>query len=102
MNQLPSIEFGVGLVIDNKYRLDVLVMDGVDGKLFLAQDLSLAKKVLIHLFLAALQTSDFAAFKSGTKQLLALEHSNIIKLIDYGITTDNISYTISEYFEAIS
>lgn len=104
MNQLPSIEFGIGLVIDNKYRLDALIMDGVDGKLFLAEDLSLTKKVFIHLYLAAssLETPDFTAFKQAAKQLLTLEHSNIIKLVDYGITTYNTPYTISEYFEAIS
>lgn len=88
------------------YRLGDFVGSGGTGLVFAAAHRSLGRKVAVKLFypLAPNQTSVYQFLERGFRALGALEHPNIVRVIDSGLTKlagPESFYLVMEYVQGI-
>ena len=87
------------------YRLTRLLGDGGMGQVYLAErsDHLYEQKVAIKLMHAGLKQAATMLLRfSAERQILAnLSHPNIARLLDAGITSDNVPYLVMEYIDGL-
>ncbi|HEY3804012.1 MAG TPA: serine/threonine-protein kinase [Kofleriaceae bacterium] len=85
------------------YRIVALVAEGGMGEVFLAErdDAEFEKKVAIKV-LRGFGSSDLVArFRDERRILAALDHPNIVRLIDGGTTDDGMPFLVMDYIEGV-
>lgn len=87
-----------GIIVD-KYELVEEVASGGMSVIFKAQDIALKRPVAIKFLLTdELDGAEFAArFKQEARALATLEHPNIVKVHDSGVTADGDPYIVMNY-----
>lgn len=96
----PSLRGGV--LIDNKYRLEKCLGRGGMGAVYRARHIHLGRTVAVKTLLQEYAASDATAvnrFQREARAAGAIEHPNVVRALDFGITSDGTRYIVMEYVE---
>ncbi|MGE0869443.1 MAG: serine/threonine-protein kinase [Kofleriaceae bacterium] len=91
----------VGIVLDDRYRLDALLGEGGMGAVFRAQHLAMDRRVAIKLLKPHL-TADATAlqrFAREARSTLKVDSPHAVKVLDFGITPHGDYYMALEYLD---
>ncbi len=86
----------------NRYKITSLIGHGGMGSVYLAErdDGTYSKQVALKLIRKGMDTpSNIARFKRERNILANLDHHNIARLLDGGVTEDGLPYLVMEYVE---
>jgi hypothetical protein len=89
----------IGVVIDNKYRVDAVIGQGGMGAVFRAWDLRLERPVAIKVVRADLlgDPDSRARFRRESQIVARLQHPSIVTVFDYGTLPDGAAYLVMEF-----
>ncbi len=92
------LQENIGRILHGRYTLVAAVGQGASGDVYLAQDLSLGRKVAIKLLHSSLAGDTFflKRFQSEAKSAASLNHPNIMRVFDWG-ESDSTPYLVLEY-----
>ena len=93
----------VGLVFDNRYRVERIVGIGGMAVVFKATDLLMRRTVAIKILKDEISADEQAVqrFKHEYRAVAMLSHQNIVNIHDASVR-DNIKYIVMEYVEGIT
>src|SRR5215218_999436 len=91
----------VGLVLDDKYRLDERMGEGGMGAVYRATHLLIERPVAVKVLSPRLITDDAAKerFRREARAAGRLQHSNAVAVTDFGETRDGVAYLVMELLE---
>lgn len=91
----------IGTKINNTYQIDEMIGAGGMGAVFCATHLTQHFKVALKVISPDLATTDvfMKRFQREAKVGWVLSHPNIIKVLEYGKTDDNLLFMVMEFFE---
>ena len=93
----------IGRTLKDTYRIDRMLADGGMSRVYLAEQLSLARKVVVKMLLPSFHDEDFVQmFLREARICSQLNHPNIVSVLDFGNTEDGLVYLILEYLEGAS
>lgn len=83
------------------YRITGIVGRGGMGVVYLAEhtDVCLAQRVAVKLLRRGFRPDDLRRFREEQRILARLEHPNIARLLDAGVSEDGVPYLIMEYVD---
>jgi eukaryotic-like serine/threonine-protein kinase len=89
-----------GECIDGRYQLDTEIGAGGLGSVYRATQTKLARQVAVKLLHESMGASEVqrARFEREARALAALEHPNIVSILDYGVA-DGQPYIVTELLE---
>lgn len=89
-----------GQCIDGRYQLEAEIGAGGLGSVYRALQTKLARRVAVKLLHESMFASDVtrARFEREARALAALEHPNIVSILDYGVA-DGQPYIVTELLE---
>ena len=95
---MPSITDSIGRVLGDRYRLVTALGTGASAHVYLADDVSLHRRVAIKVLHPALAgDADFLRrFRAEARAVAALNHPNILQVYDWGEEHDE-PYLVLEY-----
>ena len=95
---MPSITDSIGRVLGGRYRLVTPLGTGASAHVYLADDVSLHRRVAIKVLHPALagDTSFLKRFRAEARAVAALNHPNILQVYDWGEENDE-PYLVLEY-----
>ena len=95
---MPSITDSIGRVLGDRYRLVTALGTGASAHVYLADDVSLHRRVAIKVLHPALagDSSFLRRFRSEARTVAALNHPNILQVFDWG-EEDGQPYLVLEY-----
>ncbi len=83
-----------------RYGPIAVLGSGASGLVYLCRDRVLGKKVALKLLNSTKLTSNqLIAFQKEAKSTSRLNHRNIVKILDFGVNSDNSPYMVMEFFE---
>jgi len=93
----PAI--GVGVIVDNKYRVDAIVGQGGMGAVFRAWDVRLERDVAIKVVRGDLLSDPDSRerFRRESQIVARLQHPSIVTVFDYGTLTDGAAFLVMEF-----
>ncbi len=89
----------IGTVLASRYEIERLVGDGPHGRVYEARQTALRRPVVVRMLSSPRPYSD-ADIQSFFKQAQAashLEHPNILRVFDFGVSEEGVPYVISEF-----
>lgn len=87
-------------MLNGKYRLEREIARGAMGRVFLATQIALQRKVAIKLMAPKYGTDDFRKrFLLEATAVAGLSHRNIVTVHDYGQTDNGLLYQAMEYLD---
>jgi serine/threonine-protein kinase len=91
----------VGDVLVDTYRLVRLVAEGGMGAVYEAQHVRVPKRFAIKLLRVELlnKTEAMARFRREAEIIAAIDHPNIVNLVDYNLTQDGIPFIVLEFLD---
>ena len=91
----------IGTTIDNKYRIEALLGEGGMGVVYQALHLLIGRKVAVKFLHASLAGNEEVVkrFFREARSAAAIEHKNIIDVLDVGVTPDGEPYLVMESLE---
>ncbi len=91
----------VGQMFEGKYRIDGELGTGGAGKVFAAEHVFIARPVALKLMHKDLLTDPIVlqSFRKEAMAIACLNHENIIRLYDFGISSQQEPYLVMELFE---
>ena len=95
---MPSISDSIGRVLGDRYRLVTALGTGASAHVFLADDVSLDRRVAIKVLHPALSgdAGFLKRFRAEARAVAALNHPNVLQVYDWG-EEDNEPYLVLEY-----
>ncbi len=95
---MPSITDSIGRVLGDRYRLVTALGTGASAHVYLADDVSLHRRVAIKVLHPALagDTAFLKRFRAEARAVAALNHPNILQVYDWG-EEDGVPYLVLEY-----
>src|SRR5580692_11211912 len=95
---MPSITDSIGRVLGGRYRLITALGTGASSHVYLADDVSLHRRVAIKVLHPALagDTAFLKRFRAEAQAVAALNHPNILQVYDWG-EEDGIPYLVLEF-----
>ena len=95
---MPSISDSIGRVLGDRYRLVTALGTGASAHVFLADDVSLHRRVAIKVLHPALSADAgfLKRFRAEARVAAALNHPNILQVYDWG-EEGNEPYLVLEY-----
>ncbi len=95
---MPSITDSIGRVLGDRYRLVTPLGTGASAHVYLADDISLHRRVAIKVLHPALagDTAFLKRFRAEARAAAALNHPNILQVFDWGEQRDE-PYLVLEY-----
>ena len=95
---MPSITDSIGRVLGDRYRLVSALGTGASAHVYLADDVSLHRRVAIKVLHPALagDTAFLKRFRAEARAVAALNHPNILQVYDWG-EEDGSPYLVLEY-----
>ncbi len=79
-----------------RYAPLVILGSGMAGTVYLCNDRLLKKKVAIKL-LATLTAEQLVAFQGEARAASKLNHPNVVKVMDFGVTTGGVPFMVMEF-----
>ena len=91
----------VGIVLDDRYRLDALLGEGGMGAVFRAHHLAMDRKVAVKLLKPHLTTDETALqrFAREARSTMRVESEHAVKVLDFGVTPHKDYYMVLEYLD---
>ena len=91
-------------LIDEKFFIEAEIGTGILHKVYRVRDINNDKLVAIKIFHPYVVTPKIASkkFPELMKTLIKVNHPNIVQIIDYKITQDNVGYAVVELVKGIS
>jgi serine/threonine-protein kinase len=91
----------VGIVLDERYRLDALLGEGGMGAVFRAHHLAMDRKVAVKLLKPHLTTDDAALqrFAREARSTMRVDSEHAVKVLDFGVTPHKDYYMVLEYLD---
>jgi serine/threonine protein kinase len=91
----------VGIVLDNRYRLDAVLGEGGMGAVFRAHHLAMDRRVAIKLLKPHLTTDQaaLARFAREARTTLRVDSPHAVKVLDFGVTPAGDYYMALEYLD---
>jgi serine/threonine-protein kinase len=91
----------VGIVLDERYRLDALLGEGGMGAVYRATHLAMDRKVAVKLLKPHLSGDDVALerFAREARATLKVDSPHAVKVLDFGITPHRDYYMVLEYLD---
>ncbi|HVF45565.1 MAG TPA: serine/threonine-protein kinase [Pyrinomonadaceae bacterium] len=91
----------IGLVLDDKYRLDELLGQGGMGAVYRATHLLIERPVAVKVLSQRLVTDESARerFRREARAAGRLQHTNAVAVTDFGETRDGLVYLVMELLE---
>ena len=87
-------------LLDNRYQVLSLIASGGMGAIYKARQPALNKMVAIKMLKVQNRTdAAWARFKQEAKAVSQLEHPNIIRIYDFGETSDGQPFMVMDYVE---
>jgi len=95
---MPSLTDSIGRVLGDRYRLITPLGTGASAHVYLADDVSLHRRVAIKVLHPALagDTAFLKRFRAEARAVAALNHPNILQVYDWG-EEDGSPYLVLEY-----
>jgi beta-lactam-binding protein with PASTA domain/tRNA A-37 threonylcarbamoyl transferase component Bud32 len=95
---MPSITDSIGRVLGDRYRLVSPLGTGASAHVYLADDVSLHRRVAIKVLHPALagDTAFLKRFRAEARAVAALNHPNVLQVYDWGEASDT-PYLVLEY-----
>lgn len=92
------LQENIGRILQDRYTLVAAIGQGASGDVYLAQDLSLGRKVAIKLLHSSLAGDTFflKRFQSEAKSAASLNHPHIMRVFDWG-ESGSTPYLVLEY-----
>jgi len=84
-----------------RYKALAVLGAGVSGTVYLGRDRLLRKRVAVKV-LKTLEKDALIAFQNEAKTTSKLSHPNIVKILDFGITSGGVPYMVMEYVAGVS
>ncbi|OYT69831.1 MAG: hypothetical protein CFK52_12795 [Chloracidobacterium sp. CP2_5A] len=91
-----------GLVLDNKYQLEKCLGRGGMGAVYRAKHIHLGRTIAVKTLLQEYAATDATAasrFQREARAASAIEHPNVVRALDFGVTADGTRYIVMEYAE---
>ncbi|TPV94202.1 MAG: hypothetical protein B7733_16380 [Myxococcales bacterium FL481] len=94
----------LGMTLDDRYVLRERIGEGAMGRVYRAQQLSLRKSFAVKILHAQLihDPESHARFANEAHNAASLNHPNVVSVVDYGRTTDGLSYLVMELIDGHS
>lgn len=90
----------IGQTLNNSYRIDSLLADGGMSRVYLAEQVSLSRTVALKVLAPGFEDQDFIdLFLREARINSHLHHSNIVNVLDFGITESGIVFLAMEYLD---
>ena len=91
----------VGVVLDDRYRLDAVVGEGGMGAVFRATHLSMDRRVAVKLLKPHLtgDTKQLQRFAREARSTLKVDSPHAVKVLDFGVTPQRDYYMVLEYLD---
>lgn len=88
----------IGRTLNGTYSIEKLLADGGMSQVYLAEQISLGRKVAIKVLLPGFNDEDFIElFLREARINSHLNHSHIVSVVDFGITDDKLVFLAMEY-----
>lgn len=88
----------IGQVFNNTYRIDRLLADGGMGQVYVAEQLSLARPIVLKVLQPEFNDEDFIQlFLREARINSQINHPNVVSVIDFGRSEDGIVFLAMEY-----
>ena len=94
----------LGVTIEGRYRLDEAVGTGAMGRVYRATQTNLGKSFAVKVLHSHL-TNDASSrdrFANEAHNAASLNHPNVVSVVDYGSTADEMTYLVMEFVEGKS
>jgi serine/threonine-protein kinase len=94
----PQVPFGVGAVVDGKYRLLHVIGEGGWGVVFEAENTRTLKRVAIKVLRAkvAVDANDSARFEREAQAAGRIGSEHIVEVLDAGVSPEGAHYLVME------
>jgi serine/threonine-protein kinase len=94
----------VGVVIEDRYRIEELLGIGAMGRVYRAEQTTLHKPFAIKILSPQLTNDPDSQvrFANEAQNCASLNHPNVVSVVDYGRTRDGITYLVMEFIEGRS
>jgi serine/threonine-protein kinase len=91
----------IGIVLDERYRLDALLGEGGMGAVYRAHHLQMDRRVAIKLLKPHLTTDDAQVqrFVREARATMKVDSDHAVKVLDFGITPSRDYYMVLEYLD---
>ena len=91
----------VGIVLDDRYRLDALLGEGGMGAVYRAHHLAMDRKVAVKLLKPHLTNDEGATerFIREARATMKVESDHAVKVLDFGITPQRDYYMVLEFLD---
>ncbi len=91
----------VGVVLDDRYRLDAVLGEGGMGAVYRAHHLAMDRRVAVKLLKPHLTSDDQALqrFMREARATMKVESDHAVKVLDFGITPHRDYYMVLEYLD---
>ncbi len=95
---MPSITDSIGRVLGDRYRLVTALGTGASAHVYLADDVTLHRRVAIKVLHPALagDSAFLKRFRAEAQAVAALNHPNILQVYDWG-EEDGVPYLVLEF-----
>ncbi len=95
---MPLISDSIGRVLGNRYRLVSALGSGASAHVFLAEDVSLQRRVAVKVLQPALAADEgfLKRFRAEARSAASLNHPHVLRVFDWGEDTD-CTYLVLEY-----
>ena len=87
-------------LIGGRYRLEKIIGQGGMGRIYLATQLQLKRKVAIKLMLLPEDVDAVRRFEEEASVTASLNHPNTIRIFDFGVMEDDVMVGISQVFRS--
>jgi serine/threonine-protein kinase len=97
---MPLISDSVGRVLGGRYRLVAALGTGASAHVFLAEDVSLRRRVAVKVLQPALarDASFLKRFEAEARSVASLNHPHVLRVFDWGEDADG-PYLVLEYLQ---
>ena len=91
----------VGIVLDDRYRLDALLGEGGMGAVYRAHHLQMDRRVAVKLLKPHLTSDDTQVqrFLREARSTMKVDSDHAVKVIDFGVTPQRDYYMVLEYLD---
>jgi tRNA A-37 threonylcarbamoyl transferase component Bud32 len=91
----------VGIVLDDRYRLDALIGEGGMGAVFRATQLAMERRVAVKLLKPHLTNDEtqLQRFAREARSTLKVDSPHAVKVLDFGVTPHRDYYMVLEYLD---
>nr|HIL75870.1 hypothetical protein [Rhodospirillales bacterium] len=89
-----------GSTLYNAYRIEQAIADGGMGAVYLAEQLSLSRKVVLKVLKPNFNDEDFIAlFLREARSNSQINHPNVVSVFDFGRSDEGIAYLAIQCLE---